>query len=424
MPMHRATCAFDVARARMQSFEMRWKQANEGDVGAPAASTSGDLLGGALSRVSNVQDRASAYATAFARGDDVELHQVSDEGAALVATPPRAQVSRPLADTPDVVQEQYTSTGVVPMSRRTYTFVALMAAGLTAGSLSAQELATIGVVAPPRVAASGIGAGAAAAEVAPPAVAPVGRRAQLARMYELRRGNRALASEVAETAQIESDLTLELDRLKAEASEGEREITAIDSATEATRAERYRLEARLRELDSIAVYEDDSERAAPHRVALPPLAPGSAADSAASVLAPPAAPVDVRSGREADANGPRPLAIAPRSHSNLRQWLFYGGVTAGVVAVRAFQLDSDPGGYHDGLKTESAFPDKAVHLLAAWAITSLGSDLKVGAWKSAAVVCASGVGFELAQGYVSRYDIGANCLGAAGAAAWRSWVSR
>ena len=67
---------FDVARARMQSFEMRWKQANEGDVGAPAASTFGDLLGGALSRVSDVQDRASAYATAFARGDDVELHQV------------------------------------------------------------------------------------------------------------------------------------------------------------------------------------------------------------------------------------------------------------------------------------------------------------------------------------------------------------
>ena len=310
------------------------------------------------------------------------------------------------------------------MSRRTQTFVALMAAGLTAGSLSAQELAATGVAAPPRVAASGIGAGATSGEAAPPVAAPLGRRAKLARMYELRRGNRALAGEVAETARIESDLTLELDRLKAEASEGEREIAAIDSATEATRAERYRLEARLRELESLAVYEDDSEKAAPRQVALPPLAPGSARDSAASGLVPPPppAPADAGSGREGDASGPRPFAIAPRS--NKLQWLFYGGMTAGVVAVRAFHLDRDPGGYNDGIKTESLFPDKAVHLLTAWVVTSLGTDLKVGAWKSAAVVCAGGVGFELAQGYVSHYDIGANCLGAAGAAAWRSWVSR
>lgn len=72
--------SFDVARARMQSFEMRWKQASDGveggGAGASAAGSFGDLLGGALGRVSDVQDSASAYATAFARGDDVELHQV------------------------------------------------------------------------------------------------------------------------------------------------------------------------------------------------------------------------------------------------------------------------------------------------------------------------------------------------------------
>jgi flagellar hook-basal body complex protein FliE len=67
---------FDVARARLQAFEMRWKQASEGDAGSPAATSFGELLGGALSRVSETQDRASAYAAAFARGDDVELHQV------------------------------------------------------------------------------------------------------------------------------------------------------------------------------------------------------------------------------------------------------------------------------------------------------------------------------------------------------------
>ena len=68
--------SFDVARARLQAFEMRWKQASEGDAGSGAATSFGDLLGGALSRVSETQDRASAYATAFARGDEVELHQV------------------------------------------------------------------------------------------------------------------------------------------------------------------------------------------------------------------------------------------------------------------------------------------------------------------------------------------------------------
>lgn len=70
--------SFDVARVRLQDFEARWKVASEGTIGAgaPAGTSFGDLLGGALDRVSDVQDRANAYATAFARGDDVELHQV------------------------------------------------------------------------------------------------------------------------------------------------------------------------------------------------------------------------------------------------------------------------------------------------------------------------------------------------------------
>jgi flagellar hook-basal body complex protein FliE len=69
--------ALEVARARLQDFEIRWKQAGEGrEAGASAGASFGDLLSGALNRVSEVQDRANDYAVAFARGDDVELHQV------------------------------------------------------------------------------------------------------------------------------------------------------------------------------------------------------------------------------------------------------------------------------------------------------------------------------------------------------------
>ena len=47
-------------------------------------------------------------------------------------------------------------------------------------------------------------------------------------------------------------------------------------------------------------------------------------------------------------------------------------------------------------------------------------------WSMARVVIASSAGtaFEFAQGYVSMYDIAADCVGAAGAAAWQSWRAR
>lgn len=267
------------------------------------------------------------------------------------------------------------------MSYRIHVLVELVVAVLATGSLSAQQHSVTGSITPPEAATASVKTDSTSRATTVPATAAPGRRAKLARMYELQRGNRDLRHEVSETAGVERELSLELDHLKAEAREGERELAAIDSAIEKTRAERIRLEARLRALEALQTDERDSA-------------------------------------------GPRPVAISPRPRSSLRKWLFYGGVGAGVVAVRAFHLDSDPGGYHDGFGTESTFPDKAVHVLAAWSITNLGTDLKVGAWKSALAVCAGGVGFEFAQGYVSPYDIGANCLGAAGAAAWRTWVSR
>ncbi len=317
------------------------------------------------------------------------------------------------------------------MSYRIRTLMALAAACLAAGPLAAQQRSVTRPFAEPDAAGAGANAPSTAGETTASVPAAEGRRAKLARMYELQRGNRDIRHEISETAKVEHGLSLELEQLKVEAREGEREIVALDSAIVSTRAERTRLEARLRALEAIAIQKrepDSIAKEGQEEVEVMRAHDVRAADSAAAAasptLVPFAAPVDSTPAAASDSAGPRPVAVSPRRRSHLRQWLYYGGVGAGVVAVSAFHLDSDPGGYRDGFETESTFPDKAVHLLAAWTITSLGADLKVGAWKSALAVCAGGVGFEFAQGYVSPYDIGANCLGAAGAAAWRSWMSR
>jgi hypothetical protein len=104
--------------------------------------------------------------------------------------------------------------------------------------------------------------------------------------------------------------------------------------------------------------------------------------------------------------------------------VFYGALGGAAVAVAAFHVDPDTGGYRDSWTTATNFPDKAVHALAAWAITNVGVDLGVRPNYSAAAVCAAGTAFEFAQGYVSVYDIAADCIGAAGAAAWQSWRAR
>jgi hypothetical protein len=104
--------------------------------------------------------------------------------------------------------------------------------------------------------------------------------------------------------------------------------------------------------------------------------------------------------------------------------VFYGTLGAAAVGVAVFHVDPDTGGYHDGWTTATDFPDKAVHALAAWAITSVGVDLGVRPRYSAAAVCAAGTAFEFAQGYVSVYDIAADCVGAAGAAVWQTWRAK
>lgn len=120
------------------------------------------------------------------------------------------------------------------------------------------------------------------------------------------------------------------------------------------------------------------------------------------------------------------VAAAPskaKKHDRL-PLIFYGALGAAAAGAAVFHVDPDTGGYRDGWTTDTDFPDKAVHALAAWAITSVGVDLGVRPKYSAAAVCAAGTAFEFAQGYVSIYDIAADCVGAAGAAAWQSWRAR
>jgi hypothetical protein len=104
--------------------------------------------------------------------------------------------------------------------------------------------------------------------------------------------------------------------------------------------------------------------------------------------------------------------------------IFYGALATGAAAAAILHVDPDSGGYRDGWTTATDFPDKAVHALAAWAITSVGVDLGARPRYAAVAVCAAGTAFEFAQGYVSAYDVAADCAGAAGAGLWQSWRAR
>jgi hypothetical protein len=115
-----------------------------------------------------------------------------------------------------------------------------------------------------------------------------------------------------------------------------------------------------------------------------------------------------------------PITTIPRTVHRKAPIVFFAGLAGGLAANARIKLDQDPGGYTDSWRTSSMFPDKGVHGLAAFALTSVGVDLGVKPWTSAMTICAAGVAFEYTQGYVSRYDIGADCIGASGAALWRS----
>jgi len=112
---------------------------------------------------------------------------------------------------------------------------------------------------------------------------------------------------------------------------------------------------------------------------------------------------------------------AKRTRRERLPTIFYGALAGAAGAAVILHVDPDSGGYRDGWTTATDFPDKAVHALAAWAITSIGVDLGARPRNAAIAVCAAGTAFEFAQGYVSPYDVAADCIGATGAALWRSW---
>jgi hypothetical protein len=121
----------------------------------------------------------------------------------------------------------------------------------------------------------------------------------------------------------------------------------------------------------------------------------------------------------------RAAAAAPRAkRRSALPLVFYGALTAGAATAAVLHVDPDTGGYHDGWTTATDFPDKAVHALAAWAITNVGVDLGAKPRNAAVAVCAAGIAFEFAQGYVSVYDVAADCGAAAAAGVWQSWRAR
>ena len=121
----------------------------------------------------------------------------------------------------------------------------------------------------------------------------------------------------------------------------------------------------------------------------------------------------------------RAAAAAPRAQGRDKlPIVFYGVLAAGAATTALLRVDPDTGGYHDGWTTATDFPDKAVHALAAWAITNVGVDLGARPRYAALAVCGAGTAFEFAQGYVSVYDIAADCGAAAAAGAWQSWRAR
>lgn len=132
--------------------------------------------------------------------------------------------------------------------------------------------------------------------------------------------------------------------------------------------------------------------------------------------------------RVAAGNGAQPSTDAPPKVTKRQRdhWpvVFYATLAGAATATAILHVDPDSGGYRDSWTTATDFPDKAVHALAAWAITTVGVDLGARPRHAALAVCAAGTAFEFAQGYASPYDIAADCVGATGAALWQSWRSR
>lgn len=103
----------------------------------------------------------------------------------------------------------------------------------------------------------------------------------------------------------------------------------------------------------------------------------------------------------------------------LAQWgrtaTFGGALGAGVLANAIWKFDRDAGGYHDSAHGI----DKVAHALASYVIEDACEDVGAHPLACLGMTIGTGVAFEFSQGYVSRWDIRFDALGASA-----SWALR
>lgn len=98
------------------------------------------------------------------------------------------------------------------------------------------------------------------------------------------------------------------------------------------------------------------------------------------------------------------------------------GATFGLAALTERREAHGYGGVAAGWRSTHPFPKSYAHGIASFALADVGVDLGLASWQSASAVCGAGVVYEVIQGYVSRYDIAADCAGATLDALWHVLV--
>lgn len=98
------------------------------------------------------------------------------------------------------------------------------------------------------------------------------------------------------------------------------------------------------------------------------------------------------------------------------------GATFGLAALTELGRANGRDGTTAGWRSTRPFYKTYAHGVAAFALADVGVDMGLAPWRSASVVCGAGAVYELVQGYVSRWDIAADCVGGALDALLRSAV--
>lgn len=98
------------------------------------------------------------------------------------------------------------------------------------------------------------------------------------------------------------------------------------------------------------------------------------------------------------------------------------GATFALAALGELGRARGRDGTTAGWRSTQPFYKSYAHGVAAFALADVGVDMGLAPWQSASVVCGAGVMYEIVQGYVSRYDIVADCAGGGLDALWRLMV--